>query len=167
MERARETDIYRALAELLPSMIDGFGPCAPLSLWSESMSPEECYYFMYGVPFDFIIGGRERPAEPEPELGPDGFPEIILDKWTGVATYSFSFLSPDGKQVVTLNGCLWNEKVKPEEGGEPVSARYLTEKGYKQLTGPTFEYDTRQGLWEGVGDYFVEDGDDEEKGGEG
>ena len=52
--------------------------------------------------------------------------------------------------------------MKPEEGGEPVSARYLTEKGYKQLTGPTFEYDTRQGLWEGVGDYFVEDGDDED-----
>ena len=171
-ERAKPT-FTGALAELLPSMIDGFGPCAPLSLWSESMSPEECYYFMYGVPFDFIIGGRERPAEPEPEpepepeLGPYGFPEIILDKWTGVATYSFSFLSPDGKQVVTLTDCLWNEKVKPEEGGEPVSARYLTEKGYKQLTGPTFEYDTRQGLWEGVGDYFVEDGDDEEKGGEG
>ena len=171
-ERAKPT-FTGALAELLPSMIDGFGPCAPLSLWSESMSPEECYYFMYGVPFDFIIGGRERPAEPEPEpepepeLGPDGFPEIILDKWTGVATYSFSFLSPDGKQVVTLTDCLWNEKVKPEEGGEPVSARYLTEKGYKQLTGPTFGYDTRQGLWEGVGDYFVEDGDDEEKGGEG
>ena len=169
-ERAKPT-FTGALAELLPSMIDGFGPCAPLSLWSESMSPEECYYFMYGVPFDFIIGGRERPAEPEPEpepeLGPDGFPEIILDKWTGVATYSFSFLSPDGKQVVTLTDCLWNEKVKPEEGGEPVSARYLTEKGYKQLPGPTFEYDTRQGLWEGVGDYFVEDGDDEEKGGEG
>ena len=164
-ERAKPT-FTGALAELLPSMIDGFGPCAPLSLWSESMSPEECYYFMYGVTFDFIIGGRERPAEPEPEpepeLGPDGFPEIILDKWTGVATYSFSFLSPDGKQVVTLNDCLWNEKVKPEEGGEPVSARYLTEKGYKQLTGPTFEYDTRQGLWEGVGDYFVEDGDDED-----
>ena len=135
-------------------MIDGFGPCAPLSLWSESMSPEECYYFMYGVPFDFIIGGRERPAEPEPEpepeLGPDGFPEIILDKWTGVATYSFSFLSPDGKQVVTLNDCLWNEKVKPEEGEEPVSARYLTEKGYKQLTGPTFEYDTDKGCGRGL-----------------
>ena len=78
MERARETDIYRALAELLPSMIDGFGPCAPLSLWSESMSPEECYYFMYGVPFDFIIGGRERPAEPEPEPEPaPAEPELL------------------------------------------------------------------------------------------
>ena len=45
--------------------------------------------------------------------------------------------------------------MKPEEGGEAVSARSLAEQGYKQLSGPTFEYDAGQRQWRGVGDWFV------------
>ena len=126
-----------ACAGLFPVMIDNFPAPPDMPIWSEHLSPNECYFFMYGVPFDFILGGGVRPQRPT------------------AATYSFSFLSPDGKQVVTLTDCLWNEKVKPEEGGEAVSARSLAEQGYKQLSGPTFEYDAGQRQWRGIGDWFV------------
>lgn len=136
-----------ACAELFPVMIDNLPVPADLAISSEFMAPDECYLFMWGVPFDFILGGGVRPPRPT------------------AATYSFSFLSPDGKQVVTLTNCLWNEKVKPEEGGEAVSARSLAEQGYKQLSGPTFEYDAGQRQWRGIGDWFVRNKKKERLGG--
>ncbi len=135
-KRAKPT-FTGACAGLFPVMIDNFPAPPDMPIWSEHLSPNECYFFMCGVPFDFILGGGVRPQRPT------------------AATYSFSFLSPDGKQVVTLTDCLWNEKVKPEEGGEAVSARSLAEQGYKQLSGPTFEYDAGQRQWRGIGDWFV------------
>ena len=82
-KRAKPT-FTGACAGLFPVMIDNFPAPPDMPIWSEHLSPNECYLFMYGVPFDFILGGGVRPPRPT------------------AATYSFSFLSPDGKQVVTL-----------------------------------------------------------------
>ena len=89
---------------------------------------------MYGVPFDFILGGGTRPA-----------------KVKNAVTCSFVFRSPGG-EIRELNNCLWNEEVKPVDGGAPVSARRLEAEGWKQISGPRFEYNKSTMRWD-----FVED----------
>ena len=110
---------------------------------------------MLAWPFDFILGGGTRPARRE---APESL-DSILREWMdqldrlGVpadmtpATFDFSFLSPDGKELLNLHDCLWNEQVEPEGGGELVSARALEERGYKQLSGPHFWYDIKTRFW--------------------
>ncbi len=51
-----------ACESLLPEMIDRFAPIPELCICHDDISPDECYWFMYGVPFDFILGGGTRPA---------------------------------------------------------------------------------------------------------
>ena len=53
-----------ACAELFPVMIDNLPVPADLAISSEFMAPDECYLFMWGVPFDFILGGGVRPPRP-------------------------------------------------------------------------------------------------------
>ena len=123
-----------ACVKLLPAMIDRFGPAPELYIFHDDLSPAECYWFMWGVPFDFIIGGGTRPAKIET-----------------VATCSFVFRSPEG-EVRELNNCLWNEEVKPVDGGTPASARRLEAEGWEQISGPRFEYNKTIMQWEHVED---------------
>ena len=119
---------------LLQEMIDRFAPIPELCICHDDISPDECYWFMYGVPFDFILGGGTRPA-----------------KVKNAVTCSFVFRSPGG-EIRELNNCLWNEEVKPVDGGAPVSARRLEAEGWKQISGPRFEYNKSTMRWD-----FVED----------
>lgn len=123
-----------ACESLLPEMIDRFAPIPELCICHDDISPDECYWFMYGVPFDFILGGGTRPA-----------------KVKNAVTCSFVFRSPGG-EIRELNNCLWNEEVKPVDGGAPVSARRLEAEGWKQISGPRFEYNKSTMRWD-----FVED----------
>ena len=59
-KRAKPT-FTGACAGLFPVMIDNFPAPPDMPIWSEHLSPNECYLFMYGVPFDFILGGGVRP----------------------------------------------------------------------------------------------------------
>ena len=123
-----------ACESLLPEMIDRFAPIPELCICHDDISPDECYWFMYGVPFDFILGGGTRPA-----------------KVKNAVTCSFVFRSPGG-EIRELNNCLWNEEVKLVDGGAPVSARRLEAEGWKQISGPRFEYNKSTMRWD-----FVED----------
>ena len=130
-------------------MIDNY-PTIP-RMWSECLSPSDCYRFMLSWPFDFILGGGTRPARREDTESLDSFNDWMdrigpPDDLTP-ATFDFSFLSPDGKELLNLHDCLWNEQVEPEGGGELVSARALEERGYKQLSGPHFWYDIKTRFW--------------------
>lgn len=122
-----------ACEKLLPEMIDRFAPIPELYIFHDDLSPDECYLCMYGVPFDFILGGGTRPAK------------------TRAVTCSFVFRSPEG-EIRELNNCLWNEEVKPVDGGAPVSARRLEAEGWEQISGPRFEYNKTTMRWD-----FVED----------
>lgn len=125
-------------AELLPVMIDNY-PTIP-RMWSECLSPSDCYRFMLSWPFDFILGGGTRPARREDTESLDSFNDWMdrigpPDDLTP-ATFDFSFLSPDGKELLNLHDCLWNEQVEPEGGGELVSARALEERGVQTVKRP-------------------------------
>lgn len=136
-------------AELLPVMIDHYPTSVEEGMWSEQLSPNDCYRFMLTWPFDFILGGGTRPARREDTESLDSILRNLTGPATDLmpATFDFSFLSPDGKELLNLHDCLWNEQVEPEGGGELVSARALEEWGYKQLSGPHFWYDTKTRFW--------------------